>query len=171
MTIPTLETERLTLRAWRESDLDAYADFCASERTARFVGGVCSREDAWRRVAMFLGHWTLRGFGNWALEEKASRAFAGYAGLWEPEGWPEPELMWGLAANAQGKGFATEAARRIRDFAYRSLAFTTLTSLIVAENAPSLRVAARLGATRERDIELRGYRMGVYRHPDPEQIH
>src|SRR6186713_3440761 len=108
--IPALETERLRLRAWGEEDHGPFADFCASEATARFMGGPCSREDAWRRIAIQIGHWALRGYGSWVLEEKTSGDWVGYSGLWRPEGWPEPEVMWGLAADAQGRGYATEAA-------------------------------------------------------------
>jgi RimJ/RimL family protein N-acetyltransferase len=165
-----LETERLRLRGWRENDLDPLAEFYASESNARFVGGVCTRDDAWRRLAMFLGHWALHGYGNWVIEEKGTHTFAGYCGLWNPEGWPEPELMWGLASASQGKGYATEAAARARHYAYDTLGWPTLVSLIVTENEPSRRVAARLGARIEGKVELRGYRMDVHRHPGPEQL-
>jgi RimJ/RimL family protein N-acetyltransferase len=168
--IPTLETERLILRAWREEDLDAFAEFWAHEATANFVGGVCGRGDAWRRLALQIGHWVLRGYGGWALEEKGSRRWVGYSGLWYPEGWPEPELMWSLAADAQGRGFATEAARRVRDFAYGELGWTTLISCIAVANLPSQRVAGRLGAKLERHTELSERPIGIYRHPSPEAL-
>jgi RimJ/RimL family protein N-acetyltransferase len=169
--IPTLETERLRLRAWREEDLEPYALFCANDATARFLGGTCNREDAWRRIAMLVGHWALRGYGNWAIEEKATGRWVGYSGLWKPEGWPEPEVMWGLAADCHGRGYATEAARRARDFAYRELGWRTVISCIAPANEPSQRVAGRLGARRERDMELRGSQVGIYRHPGPEALH
>jgi RimJ/RimL family protein N-acetyltransferase len=168
--IPALETERLWLRAWRQQDLEQYAIFCANEATARFLGGVCNRQDAWRRVAMFLGHWALRGFGNWAIEEKATGRWVGYSGLWAPEGWPEPEVMWGIAADCQGRGYATEAGRCARDFAYRQLGWRTLVSYIAPANAPSQGVAHRLDAAHERDIELRDHLVGVHRHPGPEAL-
>jgi RimJ/RimL family protein N-acetyltransferase len=162
-----LETERLRLRQWRDEDIGPFADFCASEATARFVGGACGRDDAWRRMAMFLGHWSLRGYGNWVIEEKAGGAFAGYGGLWNPLGWPEPEVMWGLCTEFQGRGYATEAARAARDCAYRELGWTTAVSYIAPQNLPSQRVAARLGASLQGSIELRGSAAGVYRHPGP----
>lgn len=168
--IPTLETERLLLRPWRESDLDPIAAFYADEATAHFVGGVCARDDAWRRMAGMLGHWVLRGYGPWVIETKATSTFAGFTGLWCPEGWPEPELLWSLVADAQGRGYATEAATRARRHAYQDLGWTTLVSLIVPANAPSRRVAARLGARIEHQTELRGYRMDVHRHPSPEKL-
>lgn len=168
--IPVLETERLRLRGWREEDHGPFAAFCASEATARFVGGVCGPDDAWRRIAGQIGHWVLRGYGSWVIEEKAGGRWLGYCGLWSPHGWPEPELMWGLAAHAHGRGYATEAARRGRDYAYRALGWTTLVSWIAPANTPSQRVAARLGAACERTIELRGSPVGLYRHPAPETL-
>ena len=56
-----LETERLRMRGWREEDLSAFAEFWADENTARFVGGTCASDGAWRRMAMYVGHWALRG--------------------------------------------------------------------------------------------------------------
>jgi RimJ/RimL family protein N-acetyltransferase len=168
--IPVLETERLRLRGWREQDLDAYAAFVANEATARFLGGTGNRQNAWRRMAMLVGHWALRGYGPWVIEEKSSGRWVGYSGLWNPEGWPEPEVMWGLAVDCHGRGYATEAARRGREFAYRQLGWTTLTSYIDPRNAPSLRVAQRLGATHERDVKLIENWAGLYRHPGPEAL-
>ena len=168
--IPTLETPRLRLREWRESDLDGFADFWAHEETARFVGGVKSRADAWRALAMQLGHWRLRGYGLFVVEEKASGAFAGWSGPYYPEGWPEPELGWALAARFQGKGYATEATRAARDFAYGALGWTTAVSLIDPDNHASLRVAERLGARRDGVFDLRGTEVGLFRHPSPADL-
>ena len=170
MTVPVLETERLHLRGWREEDLSVFAEFWADENTARFVGGTCTRDGAWRRMAMYVGHWVLRGYGMWAIEEKASGCLAGYCGPWNPEGWREPEIGWGLVKAFHGRGYATEAARRARDFAYLELGWPTAVSYIAAENVASQRVAARLGATFEGTGDLRGHPVGVYRHPAPDVL-
>lgn len=167
MTVPAIETERLRLREWRDEDLAPFAAFCADADTVRFLGGPGDAADAWRRMAIQAGHWALRGYGAWALEEKSSQAWIGYCGLWSPHAWPEREVMWGLAPTARGRGYATEAARRARAFAYGQLGWTTLISCIAPENAASQRVAQRLGATPERSIELRGRTAGIYRHPGP----
>jgi RimJ/RimL family protein N-acetyltransferase len=171
LSIPVLDTERLRLRGFREHDLDPYAEFCASETLTRFVGGTSDRRRTWGRIAAYLGHWLLRGYGPWAIEDKASGRFVGYAGLWKPEGWPEAEVIWGLNAAAHGRGYATEAARRVREHAYRELGWRTAASFIAPENLPSQRVAQRLGATRERDLVLFNTTVGLYRHPGPETLH
>jgi len=165
MQVPTLETERLRLRPWCSDDLDVLSSFMADRDDTRYIAGPLTREDTWRRIAMFIGHWELRGFGNWAIEEKASGALAGYGGLWMPEGWPEPELMWGLLSAFRGRGYATEAAECARTHAYRKLGWPTIVSYIASANLPSRAVAERLGAKCEGPIELRGGVADVWRHP------
>ena len=163
MVIP-LETERLRLRAFRNEDLDAYAPMCADPEVMRYLGtGVTlSRGDAWRSMAGFLGHWALRGYGMWALEEKATGAFVGRAGFLNPEGWPGFELGWTLGRQHWGRGYATEAARRALDYAFEELAQPRVISLIRPGNEPSKRVAERLGQKPVREIELLGGPATVY---------
>ncbi len=162
----TLETSRLLLRQWQRRDFDTYADYYGDEELARYVGGRCNRNQAWRRMAAELGHWMLHGFGLWALEEKATKDLVGCAGLWFPEGWPELELGYWLTPSGRGKGYATEAALRSREYAYGVLRAKTLVSYIHPENEPSTRVAERLGASHEKTIELLNFGPHwVYRHP------
>ncbi len=167
MQAPTLETERLRLRPWRNSDLDDFATFLANGEDTRFIGGPLTRGDTWRRIAMLVGHWTLRGFGNWAIDDKASGAFVGYSGLWMPEGWPEAELMWGILPAYRSRGYATEAAGRARKFAFEELRWPTAVSYIATTNTPSRQVAERLGALRDGMTELKGTAVDVWRHPSP----
>lgn len=161
--IPVIESERLILRPYNDSDFDAFADFFASER-ARYYGGSCDRNDAWRRMAAFAGHWLLRGYGVWALEEKATGAFIGQSGLWYPEGWPEREITWMVLAAYEGRGFASEAALRVRAHALETLGWTRLVSCIQPENEPSIKLAERVGAVYERKQSIPGRDFLVYRH-------
>ena len=94
--IPTLETERLRLRAFREDDLDAFAAIYADAEVMRFIGdgNVADRDGTWRVMSLLLGHWQLRGYGIWAAEEKETGALVGRIGLWNPEGWPGLEVGW-----------------------------------------------------------------------------
>jgi len=166
--VPALETERLRLRAFRAEDFQAEAAFYATERSAG-VGGPKARDEAFRVFALFVGHWTLRGFGMWALEEKATGRYLGRAGLHEPEGWPGREIGWVLTApEAEGRGFAREAALAARDWAYGVLGWTTAISLILPQNSRSRALAARLGAKLEETMPFRGYEaVEVWRHPAP----
>lgn len=143
--IPTLETERLRLVAPEERHLEAEIPFWESERS-RFVGGPVPGYRVWRLLATQLGHWALRGYGSWVVEEKASGRPLGMVGLWHPGEWPEPELAYHLYEGSEGKGYASEAGRAVIGHAYGTLGWRTLISLIDPENAPSQAVARRLGA-------------------------
>lgn len=168
--IPRLETERLILREYRQSDFDDFAAFYATPRS-RFIGGPLPRELAWRGLAAHLGHWALRGYGFWAVEDKASGTFCGHVGLWFPEGWPEPEVGWVMMSHAEGRGLALEAAIAARHYAYHALRWPTAISLIDPDNTRSLRLAARMGCHHESDFtHVRLGEMQVWRHPLPDDL-
>jgi len=152
------------MRAFRVDDLDAYAAMCADPEVMRFLGtGVTlDRSEAWRSMAGFLGHWALRGYGMWALEEKQTGTLVGRSGFLNPEGWPGFELGWTLGRPSWGKGFATEAARRALDYAFEDLGRERVISLIRPANTPSMRVAERLGMVRAGEVELLGGPAFVY---------
>jgi RimJ/RimL family protein N-acetyltransferase len=160
----TLETERLRLRAFREADFEAYAAICADPEVMRYLGEgkVLTRGEAWRQMAMILGHWELRRYGLWAVEERASGALLGRIGFFNPEGWPGFELGWVLRRESWGKGFATEGARRALTYAFTELGREHVISLIYPANTGSIRVAERLGETLERRVELFGHDVLVY---------
>lgn len=167
--IPELRTERLLLRGLQPGDLDAYAAMYADPEVMRYLedGRPLDRAAAWRSMAVHLGHWQLRGYGQWALVDRATSELVGRAGLWEPEGWPGLEVGWLLARPHWGQGFATEAGRAAIDYAFEVLGTEQVISLIRPENHLSIRVAERLGESYERTIELLGARADVYgtRHP------
>lgn len=168
--IPVIETERLRLRGWRREDAAPFIGFYADAELSRFLGGPLDAAHAWQMMATEAGHWMLRGYGMWVVEEKDGVPFAGYCGLWEPGDWPETEIGWIILRQHQGKGYAVEAARRVRDWAYGDLKRTTLVSYIAPDNQASKHVALRLGAACEGTIELRGCRMEAFRHPGPASI-
>jgi RimJ/RimL family protein N-acetyltransferase len=96
-----------------------------------------------------------------------SGAFCGVAGLIRHFDWPDLELGWRVFREYQGRGYATEAALRIRTHAYEALGAKVLVSYIDPDNLPSMRVAERLGARHDGTITLRGRPADVYRHPYP----
>ena len=165
MAVTPIHTERLTLRGWRADDFEAYAAFYDDEENARFVGGRRDAEKAWRSLALLVGHWELRGFGYFAVEETATGAFVGAVGIWKSPGWPETELAYWLVRAQQGKGFALEACRRCLEHARETLRVPSLVSYVAPENRASIRVATKLGATLEGTIELCDHGPhGVWRH-------
>jgi RimJ/RimL family protein N-acetyltransferase len=163
--IPSLETERLRLRAPHEGDFEADVTFYASERSHGF-GGPLTREKTWRNLATVLGHWIIRGYGFWSVDEKTTGLYCGHVGLWAPEGWPEPEIGWATHAQAEGKSIAFEAAQAARVYAYDTLGWSTAISSIVPGNTRSIALAARMGATFESLYEHPSYgQMEIWRHP------
>jgi RimJ/RimL family protein N-acetyltransferase len=159
-----LETERLRLRMFREDDLDAYAAICADPEVMRYLGEgkPLTRGEAWRQMAMILGHWRLRGFGLWAVETRATGALLGRIGFFQPEGWPGFELGWMLRRDAWGQGYATEGARRALAHAFTAMGRQRVISLIYPANAASIRVAERLGERPEGRTELFGHEVLIY---------
>jgi len=144
----TLETERLLLRQWRESDLDGFAAMMAEPEVARFLTSdrrPLDRISAWRAMAVFAGHWALKGYGLFVCEEKATGAYVGRVGPWRPEGWYGFEIGWGLSRRAWGKGYATEAALASARWAFETFDLPEIVSVIHVDNKASQRVAQRLG--------------------------
>lgn len=160
--MPTVETERLVLRMFRDSDTDAYAEMVADPEVMRFLGKPVSRMEAWRNMAMIVGHWHLRGYGMWAVEERASGELVGRVGCWRPEGWPGIEVGWTLRRAYWGRGYATEAARASLEYGFEELKQTRIISLIAPENIASIRVAERLGETPGDDFEIFGMKAVIY---------
>jgi RimJ/RimL family protein N-acetyltransferase len=162
-----LETERLKLRKFVEADLDDYARMCADPEMMRYIGTgtLLSRADAWRSLAMLLGHWQLRGYGMWAVEEKATGAFIGRLGLHYPEGWPGIEVGWFLDRARWGQGLATEGARAAIAFGFERLGLERICSVIHPQNAASIRVAEKLGMTAERPAQILGVDVVIYSRP------
>lgn len=162
---PELATERLLFRDWRESDVEPYLDFYRDPQSqAVYDCADVTRSDVWRRVALLIGHWQLRGYGPWALEDRASGRFAGYCGVWFPDGWGDPEVGWGIMPEFRGRGYASEAAMRARDFGYGEKKLPRLVSYIDPANTASLRVARKLGARQDGEFLLHDKIHHVYLH-------
>lgn len=151
MTIPVLETERLRLRGHALADFDASAAMWADPAVMRFISGKPStREEAWGRFTRYPGHWALLGFGFWAIEEKASGDFIGEGGFaaFERDMTPAfeaPEQGWAFNPRVHGKGYALEATRAMIGWGETHFGRRDFVCMIAPENAPSLKLAAKLG--------------------------
>jgi RimJ/RimL family protein N-acetyltransferase len=161
--VPVLETERLLLRPFQERDLDEYAEIMADAEVVRHLGHApLYRDDAWRQMAVFLGHERLRGWSFNAVEERATGRLLGRCGLWRPEGWPGLEVGWTLGRFAWGKGFATEAAIAWRDYAFNVIGTDELVSVVHRDNIASARLAERIGHRLIRALQVRGHPCHLY---------
>ncbi len=159
-----LETERLILRMFREDDSEAYARICADAEVMRYLGEgrALSVLEAWRQMAYIVGHWQLRGYGHWAVEEKSSGRLMGRIGFFNPAGWPGFELGWTLGREFWGKGYATEGARRAHKYAFEEMDRDHVISLIQPDNKASIKVAERLGEKLEGQTQVFDHEVLIY---------
>jgi RimJ/RimL family protein N-acetyltransferase len=150
-----IETERLLLRDWRAQDAEPFAALNADPEVTRYLRGPMSRAESDELVARIRAHWAEHGFGLYAVEVKATGAFAGFVGIaipsFLPEVLPAVEVGWRLAREQWGNGYATEGARASMAHGFETLGLEQVVSIIDPRNVASVRVAERLGMQRGRD--------------------
>lgn len=164
--IPTLESERLLLRAPVMQDWPAYQELMLSQRAAH-MGGPFSTATAWGMFCQDVAQWTLLGHGALMMEDRESGACLGQVGINHGPLFPERELGWLVYPQAEGKGYAFEAAEALRDWAFKMQGFETLVSYIDRDNTRSISLATRLGATLDEDATRPHLSDLVFRHPEP----
>ncbi|MCB1338557.1 MAG: GNAT family N-acetyltransferase [Maritimibacter sp.] len=166
-----LTTERLTLRVPEERDFDAFAGWIADGARSHWVGGPGSRDEAREGFDFMRAHWAEKGFGYFHVALTATGRALGRVGISHPAHRAEPEVAYALyAASDEGQGYATEAARAVRDWGFGALGLPGLVSYIAPENLGSIALARRLGARAEGTTTGRdGREQIVYRHPRPEE--
>jgi ribosomal-protein-alanine N-acetyltransferase len=167
--IPTLETARLRLTALTERHFDDYAAMLADAGSTRWIGDgqPLDRMNAWRSMAMLLGHWTLRGCGMWAMELKDTGEFIGRAGLMHPEGWPDLELGWMLKPEYRHHGYATEAGEAALAYAWHTMHAQRVISLVRIGNEASDHVAERLGGEHIDNVDFLGASTHLFAYYPP----
>ncbi len=157
--VPELETERLRLRGYELRDFEGFHQCWSDPRILRHIApGTGSRESSWRRFSALVGHWQLRGYGIWALERKGEEpghgvviGSAGFLNVERDIGFDLDgcvELAWALAPDFHRQNYASEAMRAVYAWGAEFLADRQPVALIDADNAPSRRLASKLGLRR-----------------------
>ena len=165
--IPSLETDRLILRAFTKDDLDPFADMVADPEVmqrATYDGTPMTQAQAWNWLCLMLGHWHMRGYGIWGVEERSSGELIGRIGLQFLDWFEDVELVWMLAKPAWGKGYASEGARASLKFGFESLKLPRIAAVIHRENQTSIRLAERIGMEMEKEVvrkDIRFYQYGI----------
>ncbi|MFD5337030.1 GNAT family N-acetyltransferase [Streptomyces hawaiiensis] len=165
---PERRTERLWLRQWRESDLDAFAEMDADPDVMRYIGD--GSPGTRERTAAALGRvraaWDERGYGLFAAEEIATGEPVGWVGLavpaFLPEIMPTVEIGWRLRRRSWGRGYATEAAREVLAFAFAEAGagatagagLERVVSICHVDHHASMRVMTKLGMTYDRTTRV-----------------
>jgi RimJ/RimL family protein N-acetyltransferase len=169
---PRIETERLILRAFRSEDLEPLAAMWGSDEVVRYIGGQkLSREDTWRRTLAACGQWPYSGFGYWIAESKpdgrvvGQLGFADFKRAMEPSIEGEPELGYVFSPSVHGQGIACEACAAVLEWADANLEAHSYPAIISPENEASIRLAERLGFSRDPDATYRGETIALFRRP------
>lgn len=156
-----IETPRLLLRRWRGDDLDAYARICADPEIMRYVTGVPqTREQSETQIPRFVRHCEERGFGLWAVDDKAAGAFIGFIGLLYQEEWSEgnhkTEVGWRLDRSFWGRGLATEGARASLRYGFEGLGLERIISIAHLANQAWRRMIEKVALTLQGETSWRG---------------
>ena len=155
-----IETDRLLLRPIEKDDIARFVAIYADPEVMRHIGsgGPATPEETTELIGRRMAEYASRGYGILAVVEKASGELIGRCGLlhWQIEGTDELEVGYILARSAWGRGYATEAASAVRDFALHELGRRRLIALVRYGNDASANVARKLGMNHERDVDLDG---------------
>ena len=170
--VPTIETPRLRLRTFEPRDLDAQAATLGDPEVVRHLGGKpFSREETWRKMLAAPGLWAMLGFGYWLVERIEDGAYLGQIGFADfkrdmiPSIEDMPEMGWIFAPQAQGQGYAHEAAIAALGWADEALAGREIAAIIDHKNLPSIRVAEKAGFSSREEAVYKGEPILLFRRP------
>ena len=149
MEIVELQTSRLKLRQWKNSDLIAFAKLNADPEVLKFYPSTLKKNESDDMAHKIKGLIAKRGWGFWAVEEIKTKKFIGFVGLHEPTYdlpvTPCVEIGWRLAKEYWGNGYATEASNLSLDFAFNKLNLDKIYSFTSVANIKSRAVMERIG--------------------------
>jgi len=144
-----IETPRLRMRQWRESDREPFAAMNADPAVMEFFASPPSRAASDASIDAWQAQFAAQGWSNWAVELRESQEFLGFTGLSVPRRTfsfsPCVEVGWRLARKFWGEGFATEAARAALRVAFERLALPEVVSFTAVGNLRSRAVMERIG--------------------------
>jgi RimJ/RimL family protein N-acetyltransferase len=161
---PILETERLALRELTLDDLDFVAEMLAHPEVMRYYPKCLSREESHEWIERQLARYAWRGHSLWLATERGSGDPIGQIGLIPQivDGAEEPEIGYLVHYPYWRRGYASEAAAAVRDYAFRTLGKPYVISLIRPENVPSQGVARKIGMSPSRRTTFHGYEHIVF---------
>lgn len=163
--IPTIQTERLSLRPMRLEDWPTYLELMHSQRS-EYMGGPYSTKVAWGIFCHDVAQWALMGHGALMIEDRNTGFCHGQVGINHGPLFPECELGWFVYSGSEGKGYAFEAAKALRDWAFQTRKLETLVSYMDPNNIKSRRLAEKLGAQLDVSAVREDPNDLVFRHPN-----
>jgi RimJ/RimL family protein N-acetyltransferase len=174
--VPMINTSRLTLRSLRTEDFERFAEIWEQPEVVKYITGKPrSRGQSWTAFLRNAGQWQITGFGNWAIDERASNRLIGQVGFFHggrdlgPDFDKFPEAGWVLAPEAQSRGLGTEAVRAVHDW-YDRVIPGPLVAIIHPKNTVSIKMATRLGYSELRDAKYEGKQVLLFRRDKAPQV-
>jgi RimJ/RimL family protein N-acetyltransferase len=150
---PTITTERLLLRRWREADREPFAAMNADPEVMRYFPSPLSTDESDRLIDRIEARFETVGIGQWAVERHEDGTLLGFTGLapatFEAAFTPAIEVGWRFRRSAWGNGYATEAGRAALRFGFEHHRLPEILSWTSALNLPSIAVMQRLGMCSE----------------------
>ena len=157
MAAPTLKTERLILRQWRDEDLPLFAKMNANPRVMEFFPSTLTESESTDLAKRIQQELREKKYGLWAVEVVEDFPFIGFVGLhyaeFKADFTPCVEIGWRLACDGWGKGYATEAATKVVSYAFHELKLKQLVAFTTVANLRSRKVMEKLGMRKEGDFE------------------
>ena len=160
-----LETERLTLREYAQDDFSDLASVISDAETMKYYVKPYDEAGVQRWLDWSLGNYEKHGFGLWAIELKTTGEFIGDAGITlQPiDGEWLPEVGYHINKKYWRRGFASEAAKAVRDWAFSNFEFDALYSYMASENIPSQATARSVGMTKLKEYSTENENLTVYK--------
>ena len=159
-----IETARLILRPWRQSDRPLFAEQNADPVVMQFLSGVLTRDESDAYVERVEAHLASHGFCKWAVEARGVSAFIGAVGLtyvkFEACFTPAIEVAWRLHRRFWGRGYAAEAADAAIEDGFRRIGLKEIVAMTALGNIASMRVMERLVMTRSIEFDHPGLSEG-----------
>nr|WP_218945563.1 MULTISPECIES: GNAT family N-acetyltransferase [unclassified Acinetobacter] len=155
--IAIIKTPRLILRQWQDADTAPFIQMCADDEVMRYFPAPLIPEQSLQFIQKVTRQIDQHGWGLWAVELKQTKEFIGFIGLQ-----PQPDLFefspcveigWRLAKKCWHRGYATEGARAVLDYAFNTLNLDKVVSFTAKSNTPSEAVMKKIGMVKTQEFQ------------------
>jgi len=158
-------SDRLGFRAWKDSDLDIFADMCASDLVMEFFPFRRTKAEVKAQIQRFNEHLAQHQYTYFAVDTLENQEFIGFIGLayqtWDHSLTPFTDIGWRLKPEAWGKGLATEGAIASLQYGFEHFGLKEIYSTAVKINTKSIKVMKKIGMKKQEEFE----------HPNIEEGH
>lgn len=159
-----LETPRLVLTQYQDEDVISLHSIFSDPETMTYYPAPFSLQQTQNWIKRNQNRYLNDGYGLWAVCLKETKKVIGDCGLVKQnvDGKTEVEIGYHINKTYWSKGFASEAAKACKEFGFCKLGFNKLISIIDPKNIASIRVAEKIGFTKEKETFIFGKNHYIY---------